>query len=70
MLEVSPCPKCHAAVNIVPMCGGRGSREPTAYAAECSGCKHRVEYLPSNNDGRRASAIREWNKLVREGRAD
>ncbi len=52
-------------VAICPTHGGRGSGETTMYAGICSICHYTVEHLPSNASGRRADAIRGWNKLAR-----
>ena len=48
--------------------GGRGTGEATAYVGKCWSCGLQIDHLPGNCDGRRASAIAEWNRMSREGK--
>lgn len=65
--EQRPCPWCGSdKVHMLPMYGGRGTGQSTAYAGECEGCGYRVEDLPGNGNGRKDTAIREWNRIVKE----
>ena len=58
---LSPCPDCGAAVEIfVQAEGARG--ETRSYYVECPTHGVVLDELPANCDGRRASAIRDWNK--------
>lgn len=60
------CLKCgKESVNIFPLHGGKGTGETTCYAAECSACGHTVPGLPSNADGRKSSATREYLRIVK-----
>ncbi len=66
-VEMMPCPKCGSAdVIMMPTDGGRGSGEPTSYEARCQGCGYAEGGFPSNCDGRRDTAIREWNRFVKK----
>ncbi len=60
------CHKCggEKTVWILPISGGRGTGEATAYEARCETCMvvHATE-LPSNNDGRKSSAKREFQRI-------
>lgn len=63
--ELAPCPKCGShQVYMDPAYGGRGTGESTSYTGGCRACGYRVEDLPGNCDGRRASAVREWNRIA------
>lgn len=60
-----PCLNCGLkSVDILSLHGGKGTGETTVYAAECSACGHAVPGLPSNGDGRIASAAREYLRMV------
>jgi hypothetical protein len=66
-VPMAPCPKCgDTAVCMAPAYGGRGTRDSTAYIGECAGCGYRMEELPSNGDGRKSTAIAEWNRVCRQ----
>ncbi len=64
----SPCPNCGSVkVDMVAAYGGRGASDTTSYTGECLACGHKVTELPSNCNGRKDSAIREWNRMARKG---
>lgn len=64
-VKQAPCPQCGShAVWMCPAYGGRGTGETTSYTGGCQACGYRLEELPSNADGRKASAIREWNRVA------
>ena len=67
-IPMEPCPRCGSVAHMVPFDGGRGTGETTSYAGECFSCGHRVDHLPSSTNGRKDSAIREWNRLARASR--
>lgn len=52
---------------MMPAGGGRGSKDSLFFTGECAGCGFSMEHLPENSDGRRASAIRDWNRAVKNG---
>lgn len=64
-----PCPRCNgpASVTIFPQEGGRGCGDLTSYYAECESCGHLVSHL--SGDGRKATAVRDYNRWVRENKA-
>ena len=60
------CHKCGAkeSVWIMPTSGGRGTGETTAYGAYCNACKRTLlAELPSNGDGKKATAAREFKRF-------
>lgn len=60
------CHECGAkkTVWIVPTAGGRGTGDTTSYGAYCTACKRMLlEEMPSNNDGKKATAIREFKRF-------
>lgn len=60
-----PCPKCGAPVCLLPDQDG-GLYETRSYSVNCTKkCGRLMENLPSNADGRSASVVREWNRLMR-----
>lgn len=63
-VEPVPCPKCSSAVEVHPQDGGRGTGDLTSYYAECTNCGWLVGHLSST--GRKDSAIRDYNRWVRE----
>lgn len=67
------CHKCGGkeTVWILPTSGGRGTGESTAYGAYCNACKRMLaSELPSNNDGKKASAAREFKRIQRTESGD
>lgn len=62
------CHECggQQTVWILPTSGGRGTGETTAYAAHCNACNRTLaSELPSNNDGKKATAAREFKRIQR-----
>lgn len=66
--EIKPCLNCDSPVLIFPQEGGRGTGEPTSYQVECGKCDVIMRHLPSNCDGKKATAIREYNRAYNEKR--
>ncbi|WP_200876317.1 hypothetical protein SGO26_30485 (plasmid) [Cupriavidus metallidurans] len=65
--ESFDCPECGGkeTVKIMPTAGGRGTGEATSYAANCAACNRTLaEELPSNSDGKRATATRELKRIL------
>lgn len=61
------CPECDGkeTVRILPTAGGRGTGEATSYGAMCQACNRMLaEELPSNCDGKRATATREFKRIL------
>lgn len=61
------CPECRAkeTVCVMATAGGRGTGESTSYGAKCTACECRLaDELPSNCDGKRASALRELKRIL------
>lgn len=59
---------CHCGsdkVSMVPAGGGRGTKDSLFFTGECEACGFMIEHLPENSDGRRATAIRDWNREVK-----
>lgn len=62
--KIQPCPKCGCEdVAIAPSFGGKGTGDLTAYYAQCSDCKFKVDHL--SKDGTKRSAISEWNQYAK-----
>lgn len=57
---------CGGRVSVRATSGGRGSRDLTSYGAECFGKCKSIVADNMGDDGRRITAIREWNRLRRE----
>ena len=65
--EKFDCPECSGkdTVWILPTAGGRGTGEPTCYGAKCAACDRMlVDELPSNCDGKKSTATREFKRLL------
>lgn len=52
---------------MVPAGGGRGTTDSLFFTGQCEACGFTIEHLPENSDGRRATAIRDWNREVKAG---
>lgn len=61
------CPKCNTmeSVWIMATAGGRGTGESTSYGAKCISCEcWLADEMPSNSDGKKATAVREFKRIL------
>jgi hypothetical protein len=58
-----PCPECSRPIEVFAQDGGRGTGDLTSYYVKCV-CGVNQRHLGS--DGTKASAIRDWNRWVKE----
>lgn len=64
-----PCPKCDSPnVYMAQTSGGRGTTDTTSYEGRCKDCGFDYGELPGNCDGKKDSAIRDWNRHVKESK--
>ena len=52
-------------VSMVPAGGGRGTNDSLFFTGQCEACGFSMDHLPENSDGRRATAIRDWNREIK-----
>ena len=60
---IAPCFKCGGKVTILPIYGGRGSNDLTAYAASC---KCGMEERELSRDGTMRDAVRQYNAYAKK----
>lgn len=66
--KIQPCPECGSTkISIAPESGGAGTgSNMTSYRGVCFDCGFELDNLGGITDGRKDSAIGDWNRLVKK----